>query len=54
MAAVPAVLSIGLAELVSVACLVALCRTRASRRRKLVWSAVILVPMMGPLFYGGY
>ena len=50
----PTVSLIALAELVSVACLVALWRTRASRwRRKLMWSAVVLVPVMGPLFYGG-
>jgi hypothetical protein len=53
MTTVATVILIALAEFVSVACLVALWRTRASRWRKLMWSPVVLVPVMGPLFYGG-
>lgn len=40
-------------ELVSAACLVALWRSRASRLRMLTGSPVVLVPVLGPLFYGG-
>gem|GEM_PF-3731747 len=47
------VVAIGL-ELVSVACLVHLWRRAPGGvLHKVVWSVLVLVPVLGPLFYGG-
>ncbi len=48
-----AAIVIALAEVASVACLVPLWRASASVGRKLLWSVIVLVPVLGPLFYGG-
>jgi len=45
--------ALGAAEVVSVACLVSLWRQKAGAGRKLFWSVVVLIPLLGPLFYGG-
>jgi hypothetical protein len=42
-----------LAELASLGCLVMLWRTPASVGRKTLWTLVVVVPVLGPLFYGG-
>lgn len=40
-------------ELIGVWCVVGLWRSRVSVVRKLVWTVVLLVPVLGPVFYGG-
>jgi hypothetical protein len=41
-------------EVISVACVIHLwTRANGSAARKLAWTPVVLVPLLGPLFYGG-
>lgn len=40
-------------ELISLGCAVGLWRSRSSLAKKFVWTLVLLVPVFGPLFYGG-
>jgi hypothetical protein len=42
-----------ISELVAIWCGVGLWRSRASVLKKLFWSLVLLVPVVGPVFYGG-
>lgn len=42
-----------LSELIALWCAVGLWRSRASVKRKLLWTMVLLVPFFGPVFYGG-
>jgi hypothetical protein len=42
-----------LSELVAIWCAVGLWRSRALILKKLLWSLVLLVPVVGPVFYGG-
>jgi hypothetical protein len=46
-------IAFALAEVVSLACVVALWRAPASVARRTLWTFVVLVPVLGPLFYGG-
>jgi hypothetical protein len=39
--------------LIALGCAVHLWRRRASVLRKLFWTLVLLVPIVGPVFYGG-
>ena len=41
----------GAAELVGLVCAVILWRSHASTARKIVWTPIVLVPVLGPLFY---
>jgi len=40
-------------ELIAIWCAVGLWRSRASILQKLLWSLVLMVPVVGPVFYGG-
>ena len=40
-------------ELIALHCAVGLWRSEASGWRKLFWILVLLIPIMGPIFYGG-
>jgi hypothetical protein len=40
-------------ELIAVCCAVGLWRSRASLAKKFFWSLVLVVPVFGPVFYGG-
>jgi len=40
-------------ELISIWCAVGLWRCRASFSKKFLWTLVLLVPVLGPVFYGG-
>jgi hypothetical protein len=40
-------------EVVNVLTLVSLWRRPTSLTRKLLWSLVVLLPVVGPIFYGG-
>ena len=46
-------IAFALLELVSLGCLVLLWRQRASVVRRGLWTPVVLVPVLGPLFYAG-
>ncbi len=39
------------AEIVGLVCAVVLWRSRASTWRKILWTSVVFVPVLGPLFY---
>lgn len=40
-------------ELIGLWCMFGLWRSRASVTRKICWTLVLLVPLFGPIFYGG-
>jgi NO-binding membrane sensor protein with MHYT domain len=40
-------------EVIALWCAVGLWRSRASGWQKLFWSLVLLIPVVGPMFYGG-
>jgi hypothetical protein len=43
----------GASELIALWCAVGLWRSKVSVLRKFIWSVVLLVPVFGPVFYGG-
>ncbi len=40
-------------EAIALWCVVNLWRSRASKIRKMVWTLILLVPVVGPVYYGG-
>jgi len=40
-------------QLISLGCVVGLRRSRSSLAKKFIWTLVLLVPVFGPVFYGG-
>ena len=44
--------SLVLLVLISIYCLYSLWRKQIEIRRKLIWSTILLIPLLGPLLYG--
>lgn len=46
-------LVVAVSEVVALCCCMGLWRSRVSIFRKLVWTLILLVPVLGAIFYGG-
>jgi hypothetical protein len=46
-------LLLGVAELVSLGCVIVLWRSAGSVARKLVWTPIVAIPVFGPVLFGG-
>lgn len=44
---------ISISELITVFCGIGLWRQRVSLFRKIIWSLILVVPILGPFFYAG-
>lgn len=44
----------GVAWLISLLCLIFLWRKPDTLLRKIIWSFILIIPILGPIFYGGF
>ncbi|HET7392836.1 MAG TPA: PLDc N-terminal domain-containing protein [Candidatus Binatia bacterium] len=41
-------------QVIALWCMMSLWRSRVSLLQKIIWTLVLLVPVLGPIFYGGF